>query len=738
MNKKMFYARPGQLLYQHLVNVSKMAAEYAKSFGCEDVAAFCGLIHDFGKYSESFQKVLNNEMHGVDHASAGALLSRVCYGRTNQIGRVIWAHHASLEHFIDGYLRESISNAEAIPPHKGKTTYAINSEEKFKAALAVWKREVGIDNIAALKTNLPSFKDRRNPALSEMLFNRFLLSCLVDADYSDAAKVDNPDYKEQYESVQLSPETLLNRLLIYVSEIKKKSTDSHDINQLRDMVFSNCMEAASLKPGLYTLTAPTGLGKTLAMLAFALKHAKEHKKRRIIFVLPYLSIIEQNADIYRLICPELLEDHSQCDLNDNEREYTERYDAPIIVTTSVKFFESFFKSKAPDCRKLHNITNSIIMFDEAQSLPSGLISTTLQTIEELCEYYKCTVVFSTATQPAFEFRENVSWKPVEIIKNPSYLYERTKRCAYGWRINRPTSLNQIALEMSEENNCCAIVNTKKQASELYDSLIQICDPLDCFYITTDLCPDHRRNVLKEIKTRQSVGRKCLVVSTQCIEAGVDISFDCMYRALSPLSSIIQSAGRVNRGGIKHKGKFIVFLPDTKRLYPDPSYENASVAVLTLLSRYGEHIDLNDLDVVCEYYEILFRDGRHNHDNPNLTKAIAEFDYAAVEKAYRLIENNGVNVIVPYKSRLDLFYEIREEGLERGITNALMKKAAPIVVNTYDEDRVKDLCIRLYYPVNKRRHVPEKSNWYITDEVVGLYEDVKGLNLSNSKDIPSIF
>ena len=737
MNNTLFFARPGkqgksgQLLKDHLISVSEQAKVNARYFGAESAAAFCGLIHDLGKYSDSFQRVLTGEEHFVDHASAGAYLQFCAYAnRINAIGRAVFAHHGYLEYGIEGRVRESITDPNAQPLYPRKQTYAVNSEVAARQAYSAWQREVWRTH-PMQKPTLSAFTQDRIPALSEMLYTRFLFSCLVDADYTDAARFDSGDSSLPVKDAELDPASLFARLEAYLDEVRGRSTASSEINRLRDEVLLDCRAAADTPTGLFTLTAPTGLGKTLSMLAFALLHAERNHLRRIFIVLPYLTILEQNADEYRHIEPTLLEDHSQNNLSDEQRLLAERYSAPVIVTTSVKFFESLFSCRATDCRKLHNISGSVILFDEAQSLPSELTAATLETMRQLCERYDCSVVFSTATQPSFARRPDVVWEPQEIIRDPEVLFLQTRRCTVYWETEKRAAMEEIAARMANERNVCAIVNTKSQARTLFHALKAFVPGKDApLCLSTDLCPAHRRAVVAEIRRRQSADLPVRVVSTQCIEAGVDLSFACMFRALAPLPSIVQSAGRVNRGGNEDMGRLVVWLPDEHEIYPDTTYENATIALRTLLCRHCGQIDLQDLAILREYYDILYHDERQNHDKPQLTRAIWDYDFLKVDDEYRLIPDRGVNVIVPYSGEKALFEEICAAARRNGVTAELMKRAVPVTVRSVSEREAWSLCERFSYPPHGRGEPVEPSDWYAADASLGLYREETGLFLKD--------
>ena len=236
--------------------------------------------------------------------------------------------------------------------------------------------------------------------------------------------------------------------------------------------------------------------------------------------------------------PDLLEIHSNAQLNERSRLLSQRWDAPCIVTTSVGFFQPLFSAKPTDCRHLHQFANSVLVLDEAQSLPAHLLDATLRTVKLLCSQYGCTVVFSTATQPSFDYRPGLSWRPREIAPNPDALFAATRRVTFAWRLKQPTSLDEIAGEMAQESQACAIVNLRAHAKALYQTLVEQTGEENTFFLTTDLCPAHRLAVLTEIQGRMQAGLPCYLVSTQCIEAGVDLDFPVVFRALAPLEAII--------------------------------------------------------------------------------------------------------------------------------------------------------------------------------------------------------
>lgn len=714
-----------QPLKDHLIGTAELAEKFGQDIGYPNLGYFCGLYHDLGKYSEDFQKVLTREKHKVDHTFAGTYKAK---DYSEIAMRCISAHHSYLQHISNKDVENVINNK--IPLNAGKSSCSTKSKEEINKAISLFKAEIEEKNI---NLNEPNFLNDR---FAKQLFTRMLLSCLVDADYSNSCEHENEGSFEKSKGQPLKTDELIEELDKFIKEIQNKSNDNKKINEIRDKVLSNCIEASTSEKGIFTLTAPTGSGKTLAMLAFALRHAKKHNLRRIIIVLPYLSIIEQNAEIYQKICPDLLQMHSQAKLDEENKIFADRYTAPIIVTTSVNFFESFFKCRAVDLRRLHNIARSVILFDEAQTLPLDIISETLQTMNLLYENYGCSVVFSTATQPAFDKFKDVKWEPKEIIKDKDEIFTNSKRCEIQIETKEKIDIKEIADRIIEEKNCCVIVNTKSTSVELYKYLREEINEESLFYISSNLCPAHRSDVIKEIKQRQENKEKCIVISTQCIEAGVDISFDIMYRELAPLPAIIQSAGRVNRNGNnENNGKLIIFETDkeNKKKYPDDDYGKQSINVKFIFKRYQNNLDLQNTEIINEYYELLAKEQQISKNFKELKDAIKKSNYKKIEEEYKLIKNaDMIKIIVPYKKQIELYNEIINEIVNNGLTNELIKKAIPITLNIYRNKEKEEKLSKIYYFINNKQK--QESGWYfLGSDIENAYNDKLGLNLEEYEE-----
>ncbi|MGN1019561.1 MAG: CRISPR-associated endonuclease Cas3'' [Aristaeellaceae bacterium] len=736
MNKQdtqMYYAKSTNAsgrqitVREHLAAVSEMAGQFGASIGLAQEATLAGLLHDFGKYSDAFAQVLKGTRSHVDHAICGAaLLNQTTRGRAayQPVVTAINGHHDGLidRNMLVEKLVQSVSSTGRLEANAGKDA-ALCGPDAYQAAYAIFHQDFPAWAVKLQACPLPPLQD--------MLRTRMLFSCLVDADYTVSARDDAPDDAAPEESPVLDAAALLERLYDHCRQLRAGSRSDPALNQLRDEVFDQCGRMGDGPEGLYTLTSPTGTGKTLAMLHFALRHCLHTGKQRIIVVLPFLTLTEQNARTYRSIVGDVLEDHSQSHPDDQARVFTARWNVPMIITTSVKFFESLFASQPGDCRKLHHIANSVILFDEAQTLPNELLSATLDTVKELCFRYRCTMVFSTATQPAFQ--AVTDWHPTEILPGHARLFDLLRRTRVIWRLDERTPLSVIAHEMAQQRNACAIVNLRDHARMLFALLREERDADEgLFFLTTDLCPAHRVQVVADIRKRQASRLPCLVVATQCIEAGIDLDFDTMYRALAPLESIVQAAGRCNRNGsLAGFGNVVVFEPDEAgRLYPGRWYEHAAMTVKRL--HHEQPIDLHDPADMQRYYTALYR---HRQDKPALTQAIAGMDYPGVDHHYRLISTRGYQVLVPYEGQLALFRRLQAEARAHGLTPALLREAAPITVSVFPNklEPLSRIAERLNYAPRRGQQPQESDAFILRPQHSGAYSPLTGLTLTKEDE-----
>lgn len=731
MEPKIYYAKSKRAngtqptVAQHIGAVAKLAFEFGEPIGIGEPARLAGLMHDFGKYSYAFQQVLQNQRHYVDHASSSAVMLWQCWkAPSDSAGRsvieAVNGHHFGLVGSGELYplLRQSLLGDKYLTVNGGKTP-ALNGKEEYAQAALQFRRDYPGERLPKPSWDLPSNVGN----LETMLYTRMLFSCLVDADYSVSAWEDDPEYFQNTEAPPADFRICLEKLYAFRDKIRSNSNANSDLNKMRNLVFDQCGRCGEKEPsGLFTLTAPTGTGKTLALLHFALRHALATGKQRIIIVLPFLTLAEQNALTYQQILPSVLIDHSQSRLPEEMREFTAKWNSPFIITTSVKFFETLFSEKPSDCRKLHNLAQSIVVFDEAQSLPPHLTGATINAVKELCLRYQMTMVFSTATQPDFDAIPNLDWKPREILPDNATLYRQLQRVNVQWELNDKIPPEEIASRMLAEQSVCSILNLRRHARMVFDILHES-DPDSAFLISTDLCPAHRTEIVRQIHQRLAQGKPCRVAATQCIEAGVDLDFPILYRALAPLDSIIQAAGRCNRNGKLHRGQVIVFEPDDKRPYPDAWYQNAASIVAELLS--SGSLDISDPGDINRYYKRLFSDAM---DKPELTAAIQSRDYQKVGEQYRLIPDAGEKVIVPYSGLYTEYVQLKEELLEHGITPGLMKRAAPLTITVFDKGNLVTYAERIMVRCNGHTSDSASGYWILREQYEKCYSESGGLFL----------
>lgn len=739
------------LLCAHLEDVAVRAAEYAEVFDCGDEARLAGLLHDLGKYGHLFQRRLEGKESGIDHWSAGAWAALTRY-RHNGIGAALamQGHHVGLQKADKDSLRE-LDPRKLIQCHPQGLRLSESNVDILMQQMTVEGLE-----LPDLSTSIYDHRNLTHMSAAAMLDVRMLFSALVDADFieTEAHFQAKPDGSRSYREpgLPLESQRALSILLSYLRELAANSEASHGVNQLRANLLEACLEAADSPQGLFTLTAPTGTGKTLAMLAFALKHAKEHQLRRIVMVIPYLSIIEQTIREYRkvfaphvgcdLVERYILEHHSlagtrvederkdgpEADVDDRVRLLAENWDAPIIVTTSVQFLESLFASRPSACRKLHRLAKSVILFDEVQTLPTRLIVPTLATLSRLAERYRGTVVFATATQPAFRRLDAATrkycvhgWKANEIVAPHLDLFDRARRTQVEWpEVDQKTPWVHLADRLSHSDQALCVVNLKRHALSLYEE-VKKRTVAGLFHLSTNMCPAHRQSVLEEVRDRLDRGEPCHLISTQCVEAGVDVDFPTVCRAFGPLDAIAQAAGRCNRNGIAEIGRVHVFIPEDE-CYPDGTYRQAADVTRLLLRQYGPGgMDIHDTGIFEAYYRELYDLTKPERLNKDLLQAIEAMDFVDVARQYRVIEKNAINVLVPYDR--EIFQQLAAEVRESGLTRRWIARVRPYTVGLF-KPQPHDPVQSHLEPVFIRRNVGSEE-WfiYLSEE---HYDSEKGL------------
>jgi CRISPR-associated endonuclease/helicase Cas3 len=740
-------------LAEHLAAVAGLAARFAEPFGAAEEARFAGLLHDLGKYSDTFTRRLEGGPSGLDHWSAGAwaALERA---RNDGVAAAlaIHGHHVGLGVCDGAFLRGLDPAALAV---------------RHPLGLCLTERDVGalLGRLAAdglsLPPSAPSLLDAQAPDVAAMLDVRMLFSALVDADYlaTEAHFAGEAAGEKRWRPAgeALAPEAALADLLAAAAALGRESAAAPEVLALRADLLAACLAAAELTPGLFTLSAPTGGGKTLAMLAFALAHAARHGLRRVIVALPYVSILEQTAGVYRrLLAPRfgpgcVLEHHSLAGTREvggrrepdgesaaelRRRLLAENWDAPLVVTTTVQLLESLFGHRPRACRKLHRLAGSVVLLDEAQTLPVELVVPTLAALARLAARYGSTVVFATATQPAFDQLDRevrrlagVGWAPREIAPAGLGLFSRVRRTGTAWRVAAPLAWEELAREVGGRSRALVVVNLKRHAAELA-RLLATSRGDDLFHLSTNLCPAHRERVLAAVRGRLDAGAPCLLVATQCVEAGVDVDFPAVYRALAPLDSIAQAAGRCNRHDLLGRlGEVVVFRPADEG-YPPGGYGRAARLTATLLAQRGEAaMDLQSPALFREYYRQLYEligvgeeeAGRAKE----LRRAIGGRDFPEVARRYRLIDKDAVEVLVPYDG--DAFAALSAELEREGhLTAGWVRRARPHAVSLYrpgEDDSVR----AILDPVPLARGAKDRaSDWFRLIDPGAYDRDLLGL------------
>ena len=497
-----------------------------------------------------------------------------------------------------------------------------------------------------------------------------LLSCLADADRLDAEAWMSEWHPSLRTTVEeLTPATRLDRTLEHIARLRS-GRPSSDVGRARDEVLQAALVVAPESPGFFSLTVPTGGGKTLASLAFALAHAQSHGMRRVIFVVPFLTVIEQNAAVIRAAVGEqeygsvVLEHHSnvvdgmgmpaegQTAREVRQRLLAENWDSPIIMTTAVQFFESLFADHPTQVRKVHNIANSVVVFDEAQTFPPRLLRPLVGMLRQLVDEYRCTAVFCTATQPALTNDIRGSDGPEallplgsvrEIAPDPAAFFGRLKRVQVDWPGDQPTPLSSVGASMAGVKQALAVMNTKKQARELFTHLLV--HDSHAIHLSTRMCAAHRREVVAEIRRRLDAQEPCLVASTQLVEAGVDLDFPAVWRAFGPLDSIAQAAGRCNReGSLPEPGRVTVFRPEDDRM-PGGVYRRATGVTEVMLAVGGGSIDIHTPASFTDYFVGLYNSS--DLDGRRVVDARRALDFPTVAQRFKLIDDITTGVLVPY-------------------------------------------------------------------------------------------
>jgi CRISPR-associated endonuclease/helicase Cas3 len=629
-------------LSKHLDQTARFTESFAWDESYKSIFYLTGLLHDLGKYQPEFQNYLENggKRGSVPHASWGSGYARLC--RLIEASIAIDGHHKGLpdnsawKSDTEAFKRDEVTGFENV-------VKAFMSDTKFNK-----------EDIKKLNSLTFSEKSKRE------VFIRYLFSALTDSDWLSTEKHFKQDTFEMRIRAVLPIDDMTSKL---EKEFSIKSKDG-EINRLRNDARNQALQKADMPCGFYSLSLPTGMGKTLTSMAWALQHAKTNDLKRIIIVLPFINIIDQTAQVLKNIFGEewVLEHHSS--YNEDEkgaRDHSEdcspiqeqkdlaceNWDYPIIVTTTVQFFESLFSNRRSQCRKIHNIAESVVIFDEVQTLPKEVILPTLQMLKDVQAIMKTSFLFCTATQPAFEKRQEFDGIDAifPLIDDPAILFKKTKRVEY-YLLNDLTPIDYgelLEAVIQAESSALVIFNTKKSALEFYNRTKDFGNWEKKYHLSTAMCPSHRKDVIKNIRNDLEAKRKILVASTQLIEAGVDFDFPVVFRAMAPLEAVIQSAGRCNREGNLGElgGKVNLFKIQDSGM-PDKTYAACAGYAEEMIKQ-----DINQLHghkVFNDYYAQVIR-LYVDPDRYNINEARKQFNFQTVNDSYHIIRslNEGLYI-----------------------------------------------------------------------------------------------
>lgn len=743
-----------QPLSEHLASVAALAESLArlaapKNRHLHGLAYASGMLHDYGKYTDCFQRMIATGKGRCPHAIYGALAA--------------FSGNGSIQHWILPATYAIAGHHAGLPSTSKLKGKLFGKQEESEAqrseARRIWSRAIedqpGIARLFEAHASTAPIADAD-------LFTRMLFSCLVDADRLDTAG--RPSIQAPLDAAWLE------KLRRHLAQLGSSANGSAVVNQLRAEVQEACREAASWPEQMFSLSVPTGGGKTLAAVRFALERAALHpdRYRRIVVVIPYLSIIEQNAAIYRSIFGEdaVLEHHSgavnnlkpeegklqsgssesfsffsprgetDCDPQlPARRPETENWDSPFIVTTSVRFFESLFSRHPSDLRRVHNLARSIIILDEVQTLPVTMLAPILAVMRELTTDWGCTLLMATATKPAFEqpagkcSAQSPRWQPGtvrEIVPDPAALHRALRRVSIEWRLDTPLPWEDLADELLAHGQALCVVNLRDHAACVYDLLKRKAQakglaPEAIIHLSTRMCAKHRLKELARVRDRLRLKLPCVLVSTQLVEAGVDIDFPVGYRALGPLDAIFQVAGRVDREGRlteqvgKPAGRLVVFLTEDGKT-PPHSYKTATDISQSIAKT--QDVQPDNLHAMEFFFERYYSEADLGKD---MLKLRRELDFEKLADAFEMISSRAKNVFVPYAEGAKWIKQLRAAGfLDVKLLRSLQQYT--VGLQTWEFERAQQ---QVLYEV-----IPGSDLWICSP---AAYDEQKGLLFEQSPE-----
>ncbi|WP_062354227.1 CRISPR-associated helicase/endonuclease Cas3 [Bacillus kwashiorkori] len=792
-----------QTVEQHLLDVKLLAESYGEKIGIKHITGLAGMLHDMGKYNNEFKEYILEAVKNplsppkrgsVDHSTAGGkLLYEVFHHPKKQlhsilsevVGNSIISHHSYLHDFLNTELE---SNFLKRVSKKELNNYQLTKDAFFAKVMSEKSFHVYVDRaVEELKKYL--LKNSTEGIENNLMFlTKFVFSTLIDADRTNTRLFEeNAVASENYINHIALFERYYAKLIQKINSFKTNDKIKNPINQLRQEMSDQCEKFATKQSGIYTLSIPTGGGKTLASLRYALKHAIKYDKKRIIYVVPYTTIIEQNAEVVRKILQDdenVLEHHSNIIDDDENDEYLDgiairqqklklakdNWDSPIIFTTMVQFMNSFYAYGSRNIRRLHNLCESVIIFDEVQKVPIHCVSLFNRAVNFLKNHGKSSVILCTATQPALDFVKNKLQinNDAEIISDLKDVINAFKRVdiidrATEEKYDTERLAQFIQAHLEKIQNVMVVLNTKSVVKKLYEKLKEMVE-IPVFHLSTSMCAAHRKEILDEIREKLNKREKIICVSTQLIEAGVDISFECVVRSLAGLDSIAQAAGRCNRHGERKLGTVYVIdhleekldrLKEIKvgkevaaRILTDMKYNNklydGNLLSAQAMNKYFQEFYYrmeNELDYripklgknMLHLLTESKRDSESYHQGykakfgKNLPLFIAN-SYKTAAEYFQVIESNTTSVIVPFGYGKEIILELNGDGSIENLTK-LLRMAQQYTVNLYKNE---------FDQLAKNNGIVSFYDGKIFAITEGAYSREFGINIQNDSSLEGLF
>lgn len=745
-----------QTVEEHLLQVRNLAESYGEKINIKHLTGLAGVLHDLGKYTDTFRayivEAVNNpnslpRRGSVDHSTAGGKLLYTLFHEKNIdrnkalvaeiVGNAIISHHSYLQDFLDPNLESKYLYRVRDKTAKELDEFEMTKQYFFENVISEVDFHQYVNQAAA---ELESFLDQAPLESTEkklMFLSKFIFSAIIDADRTNTRLFEENKVVEEAINYEALFTMYYERLMNKINSFPCNTT----INQLRAEMSDQCDKFAEKPSGIYTLSIPTGGGKTLASLRYALKHAKLYNKKHIIYVVPYTTIIEQNAaEIRKALMDDanILEHHSNVieDLDDNDENQDgimsmhqklklakDNWDSPIILTTMVQFLNTFYAKGNRNTRRLHNLSESVIIFDEVQKVPISCVSLFNNALNFLKTYGHSSIILCTATQPALDFVEHKLDIPskAEIITNLDNVIESFKRVEIIDRATDETFTNEKLVEfikskMKKIQSTLVILNTKSIVKDLYIRLKEQEEKIPIYHLSTSMCASHRNKILGEVRQHLTDGNQVICISTQLIEAGVDVSFDCVIRSLAGLDSIAQAAGRCNRHGekelqhvyvIDHEEENLTYLKEIK------VGKNVSKKILIDIKNnkenHGGHV--LSRQAMERYFRVYYTEFEFDLDyfipklETNMIKLLTETknnysfhkafcskekkplplflanSYKTAADHFEVIDNLSTSVIVPYGKGKEIIADLNGQGTIEGLTK-LLRKAQQFTINLY--------------------------------------------------------